>query len=158
MTKQGGGSKPEPETRLAQQPPAKKTRKSRVVFTPERRARLIGHVEAGGTIEDACLAAGVCRSTVMRWQRKGRKDPGSEMGEFAAALEVARGAGRAIERRNLSQEDLVALLEERAAERRCLKSIELLLMRPWERHDGDREQEPAGPSAPLDELAARRAA
>lgn len=130
-------------------------------FGPERRGQLLGHLEAGETLEEACIAVGVSTATVRRWQKKARKDPDSEAGEFAQALDAARAAGQKPSKRlNLTQDDLIALLEERAQDRKCLKSIELLLTRPWERQDGDRNEKAAEPPvrAPLDELAARRAA
>lgn len=130
-------------------------------FTAERRAQLIGHLEAGETLEQACAAVRVSTSTVTRWRKRARLEPGGEAARFVERLAEVGGAGRAIERRNLSREDLIALLEMRATERRCLKSIELLLMRPWEaKEDVEGDEGRAAPAelTPLDELAARRSA
>lgn len=164
MTQRGGRANqdaPTTATRTANREENREKGPSGIRFTPIRRGELLGHLGAGATLEEACVAVGVSVATVRRWQKKAQKDPAGEAAEFAAALDAARGTGRRIERRNLTVDDLIALLEERAAERKCLKSIELLLMRPWERQNGDRNEKKAGPPevrAPLDELAARRSA
>jgi hypothetical protein len=77
-------------------------------FTPERRGKLLGLLEAGRTVEDAAAAAGVSGYTVHRWARKGRVEEGTEAAGFAERFDAVReGRGD----RGLSEADVVRLVE-----------------------------------------------
>ena len=65
-------------------------------FDSVRRERLLTLFETGASVTDAAAASGISRQTVSEWLARGRRQPDSEAGEFAArfdALAVQRGEG-----------------------------------------------------------------
>jgi hypothetical protein len=61
-------------------------------FTPEQREHLLTLVEAEWSLARACAAVGISRQTVSAWIVRGRHDPASEAGAFAARYDAARAA------------------------------------------------------------------
>jgi hypothetical protein len=131
---------------------------------------------AGATLEDACAEVGVSRTTVNRWIAKGRRQPDTPAGEFAAEIDRAQSRAKPAgddpdPAAALTTDQLVALLEGQAREGK-LSAIQLLLKRPWEQEPptggardtsqpasdawSDLDDETAG--GPADELAPRRRA
>jgi hypothetical protein len=107
---------------------------------PELAVRL-----ASAPTEQVADAIDVHPTTIRRWLRRGREEPGSIYGRLIEAIDAAGGRGGP-----LSREELVVLLE-RQARRGNVRAIQLLLERPWAQ--GERA-EPA--SGLIDELARRR--
>lgn len=60
-------------------------------FDEERRARLLGLIEAGASLEEAAGRVGITRQTVFRWQARGKTEVGTPAAEFAVRLASARG-------------------------------------------------------------------
>lgn len=100
-----------------------------VRFTRERRDRVVELVAGGATISEAAAAAGISRRTVMDWQARGRANPGTAAGEFAAALAAARAGDADVPAEGpLSEDDVVRLLEAQAR-RGNVAAMRLLLAR-----------------------------
>lgn len=110
-------------------------------FTPERRGRFLGLLEAGRNVEEACAAVEVSRATVSKWAARGRQgDPeASALAERFDALREGHGG------EPLTDEGLVGLLE-RSARRGWVRAIQMLLERKWEAGGADsREGRPPSP-------------
>lgn len=97
---------------------------AQVRFTVEKRARLLGLVEAGVSIERASESVGVTQKTVNRWVHRGRAGGDEAAVRFAEDLDRARGESD----EPLTTADLVRLLE-RAARKGSVRAITLLLDR-----------------------------
>lgn len=100
-------------------------------FTPEKRARLLGMIEGGATMEAACAACDVTPLTVRRWHALGRAGRSPEHAAFAASLDAARESAVAGDDGPMTTAELVGLLE-RQARRGSVRALELLIERPWE--------------------------
>jgi len=119
-------------------------------FTADRRARLLGLIEAGVSIEEASERVGVTPKTVRRWVLRGEHGEDDAAGSFADALEAARVRAVA----PLGEADLVRVLEA-AARRGSIRAAELLLRRlPAEPIESEL---PVDPFGDVDSLFAQRA-
>lgn len=122
-------------------------------FDVERRARLLGLIEAGASLEEAAARVGVARQTVFRWQARGKVQPGTPAAEFAERLAAARGEDGA----DVASEEEALRLLTRAARNGSVTAAKALLAH----HRAERGQAPpdvANPFERLDELAKRRVA
>jgi len=61
-------------------------------FTEAKRERLLALLEAGWTLVDASAATPISRQTVAEWCARGRRQPESAAGEFAARFDALRAA------------------------------------------------------------------
>ena len=132
-------------------------------FTADRRKAFLELLEGGGTIVEACESLGLAEKTVRRWLRKGKDETEGAAFEFVQAYEAIprprrRQAPKELvsqERQGgLSEEQLVALLEQAALDGN-VQAQKYLLERPWERKRDDEKQQEAGADV-LDELQAFR--
>ncbi len=121
-------------------------------------AELQAAVEAGASLADAALHAGVKRRTAESWLYKGRRDPDSKYGPFAAAVDATRAA-RAAALAGLAREPLdgpgfVALVD-----RACRAGSVTALRLRWRMFQADKRSAThvADGLDVLDELARRRA-
>src|SRR5438309_446969 len=88
---------------------------NRYRFTRERRERLLTLIECGRNVTDAAAATGISRQSVAEWAARGRQQPDTEPGEFAARFDALL-AGRDALRQEDDAEDALAKLEARDAE------------------------------------------
>lgn len=121
-------------------------------FDAERRARLVGLIEAGCSLEEACGRVGVTRQTVFRWQAKGKSQPGTPAAEFAAALASARGDDSA----DVASEEEALRILTRAARKGSVQAARALIAH--HRSKLVPEAPAANPFENLDDLAKRRRA
>lgn len=133
-------------------------------FTAARRTAWLSLVEAGSTQVEANTKVGVSKATVASWVKRGRAATEGEHFEFAARLDALPKAKRKSSPQqlvnehsqgNLSQAQLVGLLERAAGEQLNVQAIRLLLERTWEK-DANENQKQETSGSILDELQARR--
>ena len=119
-------------------------------FDEPRRARLVGLIEAGASLEEAAGRVGITRQTVFRLQAKGRTEEGTPAAMFAAQLAAARGEDGA----DVASEEEALRLLTRAARKGSVTAAKALISH----HRAARAPEaPAGnPFEQLDDLAKRR--
>ena len=124
----------------------------RRAFDEPRRARLLGLIEAGSSLEEAAGRVGVTRQTVFRWQARGRVEEGTPAAVFAERLAAARGEAGA----DVASEEEALRLLTRAARKGSVTAMKALLAH----HRAERDSEaPVGnPFENLDELAKKRRA
>src|SRR4051812_18908360 len=98
-------------------------------FTADARAAILDALRAGESVESACDAAGVARSTFQGWMRRGarpsERSGGGDYARFRAQVERAREDGAS---GPLTEDDVVRLLEQ-AARRGSVRACETLLKR-----------------------------
>jgi len=121
-------------------------------FDGERRARLVGLVEAGSSLEEACARVGVTRQTVFRWQAKGKVESGTPAAEFAANLAAARGDDSA----DVASEEEALRLLTRAARKGSVTAAARLVA--YHQAHKDEVAAPGNPFEQLDDVARRRKA
>lgn len=121
-------------------------------FDDARRARLVGLIEAGASLEEAANRVGVTRQTVFRWQAKGKTEDGTPAAEFASALASARGDDSA----DVASEEEALRILTRAARKGSVQAARALISH----HRAQRQPESpaANPFENLDDLAKRRKA
>lgn len=71
----------------ADKPKAKPGRKTRL--TPERQAKIVNAIRAGAYIETAAAAAGINKTSLYAWLKKGERYPGTIFSAFADAVNEA---------------------------------------------------------------------
>jgi hypothetical protein len=121
-------------------------------FDEARRARLVGLIEAGCSLEEAAGRVDVTRQTVFRWQARGKAEDGTPAAAFAEQLAAARGDDAA----DVASEEEALRLLTKAARKGSVTAAKALVAHHRSRAEPAR---PAGnPFENLDELAKRRTA
>ena len=121
-------------------------------FDAERRARLVGLIEAGASLEEAAARVGVTRQTVFRWQARGKTEDGTPAAAFAAQLAAARGEDGA----DVASEEEALRLLTRAARKGSVTAAKALIAHHRAQRAPDAPA--ANPFEQLDDLAKRRRA
>ena len=121
-------------------------------FDAARRARLVGLIEAGASLEEAANRVGVTRQTVFRWQAKGRTEDGTPAAVFAAQLASARGDDSA----DVASEEEALRILTRAARKGSVQAARALISH--HRAQQQPESPAKNPFEQLDDLAKRRRA
>ena len=121
-------------------------------FDPARRARLVGLIEAGVSLEEAARRVGITRQTVFGWQARGKTEVGTPAAAFAEQLASARGDDVA----DIASEEEALRLLTKAARKGSVTAAKALIAHHRSQAEPAR---PAGnPFENLDELAKRRTA
>lgn len=116
----------------------------RALFSPEVQGAVLRAVYGGLSLVEAAEQAGVGERTLRNWLSAGRKDPESEHGRFAAAVDEARDAAA---RADMSFDEF------RGHVSRAVRAGSVQAMRVWlELHDRQQD-EPDDPFAALDAAA-----
>ena len=124
----------------------------------ERSQAVLEALLNGASIGDAATHAGVAASTISNWLKAGRREPASQHGPFAQAVDASRSARKLPPRDELDEltEEEARLLLTKLARRGNIQAVKLYLdrfLRP------EAEAMPSEASAVLvrmDDLARRR--
>jgi len=119
-------------------------------FDEERRARLLGLIEGGASLEEAAARVSVTRQTVFRWAARGKTEVGTPAAVFAERLAAARGEDGA----DVASEEEALRLLTRAARKGSVTAAKALLAH----HRAQGQAPPVGnPFEQLGDLAKARA-
>jgi hypothetical protein len=118
--------------------------------------QIIGCLRGGMSVADAARECGTKEGTVKHWLTKGRKEPESKYGNFAALADAIR------------QDRDEPAADERMDRDEVMRQLEKMIRKGnpqaaklWLDHnkpEGDGDEKPADPLSEMDELAARRVA
>jgi hypothetical protein len=113
---------------------------SRPTLFESRSEAVLEALKAGATIGEAAIGAGTTKQTVNGWLSRGRKQPGSMYGRFAASVDTAFAARKmpATDDRPADRKELM-LLATKAARSGSVPAMKLLaeLLEPTDADKGD---------------------
>ncbi len=120
----------------------------RSTFTPRARGSVLQGLYAGLTLVESIERAGLAEQTVKGWLTRGRQDPDSEHGRFAAAVDEARDVAARAD---------MTLAEFRGHLNRAVRAGSVSAMRLWlTLHQSEQDEADDDPFAEVDGRLRRR--